>query len=122
MKHIKCIIFAFQEIFKIRQILFLDSIALFIKSCNLYFSFLAFTDKERPFDQRLMSQLKKRLVPQIAGRALFIFSLYFFFFLATLFFCGVAFFTFFFCGEAFLAGFLFLAVAILIHPLSIISN
>lgn len=51
MKHIKCIIFAFQEILKIRQILFLDSIALFIKSCNLYFSFLAFTDKERPFDQ-----------------------------------------------------------------------
>lgn len=46
-KHLCYIYLAFKEICGLK-LLFLDTIFLWWKSCNLYFSFLAFTDPERP--------------------------------------------------------------------------
>jgi hypothetical protein len=50
-KHIKCIYWGIKNIFVIHEIYFLDKILLCIKSFNLYLSFLAFTDRDRPFEQ-----------------------------------------------------------------------
>jgi len=51
LSHINCIIWSFKIIWGLKKILPQDRISFWGKSVNLYFAFIAFTDKERPKEQ-----------------------------------------------------------------------